>query len=67
MSWSQKWNINLLIAAATKMEEEAELEILVDDAGEMGGISTTNAITVIGAAILCCFIGACCCILWCKK
>jgi hypothetical protein len=49
------------------MEEETELEILVDDAGEMGGISTTNAITVIGAAILCCFIGACCCILWFKK
>ena len=39
------------------MEEEADLdlEILFDDAGEAGGISTKSAITAIGAAILCFF------------
>jgi len=49
------------------MEQEVELEILVDDAGETGGIPTSSAITAIGAAILCCFIIACCCVLYCKK
>ena len=44
--------VNLLIAAATKIEEEAELEILMDDAGGSGGIPTSSAITAIGAAIL---------------
>ena len=67
MSWSQNWNINSIIAAATKMEEESELEILVDDAGENGGMSTKSAITAMGAAILGCFICACCCIVACKK
>jgi hypothetical protein len=57
----------LLIAAATKIEEETELEILMDDAGGSGGIPTSSAITAIGAGILGCFIIACCCVLWCKK
>ena len=57
-----------LIAAATKIEEnEAEMEILLDDAGGSGGIPTSSAITAIGAGILACFIIAACCILWCKK
>ena len=63
LSWSQNWNINLLIAAATKMEQEVELEILVDDAGETGGISAPSAITIIGAVILCCFVLSCCLLL----
>jgi hypothetical protein len=57
-----------LIAAATKIEEnEAEMEILLDDAGGGGGIPTSSAITAIGAGILGCFIIAACCVLWCKK
>ena len=60
--------VNLLIEAATKIEEnEAELEILLDDAGGGGGIPTSSAITAIGAGILVCFIIAACCVLWCKK
>ena len=40
------------------MENEAnlELEILSDDAGAAGGISTQSAITAIGAGILCFFL-----------
>ena len=44
------------------MEDEAnlELEILSDDAGGAGGISTQSAITAIGAGILCFFyLGLC--------
>ena len=66
LSWSQNWNINLILAAATKVDEEKDLELLVDDAGGEG-MSTTDAITFIGAAILSCFILACCCIVICKK
>ena len=45
------------------MEQEAELEILVDDAGEIGGISATSTITIIGDVILCCFVLSCCLLL----
>jgi len=46
--------------------EEKDLELLVDDAGRKG-LSTTDAITFIGVAILSLFILACCCIVECKK
>jgi hypothetical protein len=52
------------------MEKEAndsELEILLDNAGGAGGMSTTSAITAIGAVILCLFILACCLVIFCKK
>ena len=53
----------LLIAAATKIEEETELEILMDDAGGSEGISGPSAITITGAVILCCFVLSCCLLL----
>ena len=40
LSWSQNWNINLTIVADTKVGEEKDLELLVDDAGGKG-LSTT--------------------------
>jgi hypothetical protein len=52
------------------MEKEAndsELEILLDNAGGAGGMSTQSAITAIGAVILCLFILACCLVILCKK
>ena len=56
--------VNLLIAAATKIEEnEAELEILLDDARRGEGISGPSAVTITGATILCCFVLSCCLLL----
>jgi hypothetical protein len=50
-----------------KEADDSELEILLDNAGAAGGISTQSAITAIGAGILCCFILACCLVIWCRK